>query len=56
MWIQILRILHFVVYFSSEAILQGLLNNNPTEKQIDAEIQVTMKCAPARNPTEEKVF
>ena len=30
-------------YFSLEALLQGLAENNPTEKQIDAEIQATLK-------------
>ena len=30
-------------YFSLEAVLQGMAKNNPTEKQIDAEIQATLK-------------
>ena len=30
--------------------------NNPTEKQIDAEIQATLKHAPARKRAEEKMF
>ena len=30
-------------YFSLEAILQGVAKNNPTEKQIDVEIQATLK-------------
>ena len=30
-------------YFSLEAVLQGMAKNNPTEKQIDAEIQATFK-------------
>ena len=30
-------------YFSLEAVLQGMFKNNPTEKQIDAEIQATLK-------------
>ena len=34
-------------YFSLEAVLQGMAKNNPTEKQIDAEIQVTLKHGPA---------
>ena len=34
-------------HFSLEAVLQGMAKNNPTEKQIYAEIQVTLKHAPA---------
>ena len=30
-------------YFSLEAFLQGMTKNNPTEKQIDGEMQVTLK-------------
>ena len=30
-------------YFSLEAVLQGMAKNNPTEKQISAEIQATLK-------------
>ena len=52
--------LHFVVYFSSEDVLQEVLQNlpknNQTKKQIDAEIQVTLKRAPARKRTEDKMF
>ena len=33
-------------YFTLEAVLQGVGENNPTEKQIDAEIQATLKHAP----------
>ena len=33
-------------YFTLEAVLQGVTENNPTEKQIDAEIQATLKHAP----------
>ena len=33
-----------------------MLRNNPTKKQIDAEIQVTLKNAPAQKRTEEKMF
>ena len=55
-WIRVLWILHFVVYLSSEEVLQGLSKNNPTKKQIDAEIQVTLKNAPPRKRTEEKMF
>ena len=48
--------LHFVVCFSSEKVLQNLPKNNRTKKQIDAEIQVTLKRAPARKRTEDKMF
>ena len=34
-------------YFSLEAVLKDVTKNNPTEKQIDAEIQVTLKHWPA---------
>ena len=34
-------------YFCLEAVLQGVANNNPTEKQIIVEIQVMLKHAPA---------
>ena len=34
-------------YFSLEAVLQCVAKNNPTEKHIDAEIQVTLKHATA---------
>ena len=30
-------------YFSLEAVLQGMAKNNPTKKQIDGEIQATLK-------------
>ena len=33
-------------YFSLEGVLQDMDKSNPTEKQIDAEIQVTLKHAP----------
>ena len=36
----------FCYYFTLEAVLQGVGENNPTEKQIDAEIQATLKHAP----------
>ena len=34
-------------YFSLEAVLQGVAKNNRAEKQIDVEIQATLKHAPA---------
>ena len=37
----------FCYYFSLEAVLQGMVKNNPTKKQIDAEMQVTLKHGPA---------
>ena len=33
-------------YFSSEAVLQGVAKKDPTKKQINVEIQATMKNAP----------
>ena len=33
-------------YFSLEAVLKGMAKNNLTDKQIDAEIQATLKHAP----------
>ena len=30
-------------YFSLEAVLQGMAKNNPIKKQIDGEIQATLK-------------
>ena len=46
----------FCFYFSSEEVLQGLEKNNPNKKQIDAEIQGTLKHAPVQKLTEEKMF
>ena len=40
-------------YSSLEAALQGMVKNNPTEKQIDAEMQVTLKHGP---PWKLKVY
>ena len=34
-------------HFSLEAVLQGMVKSNPTEKQIDTKIQATLKHAPA---------
>ena len=42
-------------YFSLKAVLEGVAKNNPTEKQIDAEIQVTIKIVPASKLTEGKM-
>ena len=42
-------------YFSLKAVLEGVAEINPTKKQIDAEIQVTLKHAPARKLTEGKM-
>ena len=41
--------------FSLEAVLQGAAKNNPTEKQIHAEIQATLRHAPAWKLTEERI-
>ena len=35
--------------------MQNMAKNNPTEKQIDAEVQATSKHAPAWKYTEEKM-
>ena len=37
----------FCYYFSLEAVLQDVAENNPTKKELDAEIQVTLKHMPA---------
>ena len=34
-------------YFALEAVLQDMIKNNPAEKQIDAEMQATLKHGPA---------
>ena len=34
-------------YFSLEAVLQGVAKNNPTKKELDAEILATLKHMPA---------
>ena len=36
--IRVLWLLHFVIYFYSEVVLQDLSKNNPAEKQIHADI------------------
>ena len=33
-------------YCSLEAVLQGMVKNNPTEKQIDAKMQAALKHGP----------
>ena len=33
-------------YFSLDTVLQDMAKNNPTEKQMNAEIQATLKHAP----------
>ena len=43
-------------HFSWEVVLQGMATNNPTEKQIDAETQWTLKHAPAGKLTEEEMW
>ena len=44
-----MRFLNIMVFycFSLEAVLQSVAKNTPTEEQIDAEIQVTLRHAPA---------
>ena len=41
-------------YFSLQAVLQGVSKNNLIKKQIDAEIQATLKHVPVWKLTEEK--
>ena len=41
-------------YLSLEEILQSIAKNNPIEKQINVEIQVTLKHVPAVKLTEEE--
>ena len=44
-------------YFSLEVVLQGMSKNNPIEKQINAEIQVTLKHERTQKLTEKcKVY
>ena len=42
-------------YFSLEGVLQDMDKSNPTEKQIDAEIQVILKHASTWKLTEKKM-
>ena len=42
-------------YFCFEAVLQRVAKNNPTEKQIDAEIQATLNHVPAWKLPEGKM-
>ena len=37
----------FCYYFSLEVVLQDVAENNPTKKELDAEIQATLKHMPA---------
>ena len=39
-----------------ESVLQGVTKNKSTEKQIDTEIQATLKYAPACKLTEDKLI
>ena len=40
--------------FSSEAVSQDMARDNPTEKQIDAEMEATLQHATTQKLTEEK--
>ena len=42
-------------YFSFKAVLQGITKNDSTEKQIEAEIQVTLKHVPVKKLAEDKI-
>ena len=42
-------------YFSLEAVLQDVAKNNPTKKELDAEIQATMKHMPVLTHRTENV-
>ena len=42
-------------YYSLDTVSQDMAKNNPTEKQMNAEIQATLKHAPAWKLTEEKM-
>ena len=42
-------------YFSLEVVLQDVAKNNPTKKELDAEIQATLKHMPACQLTEKKM-
>ena len=45
----------YLLFLYLESVLQEVTKNKPTEKQIDTEIQVTLKYAPARKLTEDKM-
>ena len=45
----------YLLFLYLESVLQGVTKNKPTEKQIDFEIQLTLKHAPARKLTEGKM-
>ena len=44
-----------LLLFFFRTALQDMAKNNPTEKQMNAEIQATLKHAPAWKLTEEKI-
>ena len=44
-----------LLLFSLEVVLQDVAKNNPTENQIDAGIQATLRHAPAWKLTEDKM-
>lgn len=55
-WISVLWILHFVVLYFFQKRFEGMSRNNPTKKQIGAEIQAKLNHAPAQKPAEEKML
>ena len=44
-----------LLWFFSEVALQGMVKNNPTEKQIDTKTEAALKHAPAWKLTEEEM-
>ena len=54
MWIWAFLNIILCYYFSLEAVLQGMVKNNLTEKQINAKIQATSEHGPAWKLTEER--
>ena len=45
----------YLLFLYSGSVLQGVTKNKPTEKQVDTEIQATLKHASARKLTEDKM-
>ena len=45
----------YIIFLYLETVLQGVTKYRPAEKQVDTEIQATLKHAPARKLTEGKI-